>query len=460
MSGAADDHSNGDRGIGEDGDETLVAEPARGPAGQPSCCGSVVRVNNCPRNGLRVLGFGTYDVATHPRVGVLLDGLRARGHRVRELDLPLGFSTAERVRMLRQPWRLPALAARLAQRWGGLGLGSRAFRGGARPDAIVVGYLGHFDVLLARALWPRRGGSGGDAPTLVLDNMIFAAGTAADRGAGPGLRTRALERLDLAALRAADVVVLDTEEHAQRAREVLAAHGGPGHRRLVIAPVGAPEPWFAARAGGADQNPRAAAIPLRVVFYGLFTPLQGTQAIARALRALADAGDVELAVTLVGSGQDEAEVRKILGIEPGDAETHRGGVALTWIPWVEADELPALVAAHDVCLGIVGTSAKARAVVPNKVYQGAAAGCAVITSDTPPQRRALGDAGVLVPPGDADALADALRTLATDHARLAAVRTACARLADAQFTPEAVTADLAAELQEHAVPDRPARGHR
>ena len=58
------------------------------------------------------------------------------------------------------------------------------------------------------------------------------------------------------------------------------------------------------------------------------------------------------------------------------------------------NEGPALVAGHDVCLGIFGTGVKAQLVVPNKVYQGAAAGCAVVTSDTAPQRRALGENAV------------------------------------------------------------------
>ncbi len=88
---------------------------------------------------------------------------------------------------------------------------------------------------------------------------------------------------------------------------------------------------------------------------------------------------------------------------------------MRWLDWVPAAELPALVAAHDVCLGIFGTGDKALRVVPNKVFQGAAAGCAVVTSDTAPQRRVLGDAAVLVPPGDADALADALLGLAGDR---------------------------------------------
>jgi glycosyltransferase involved in cell wall biosynthesis len=61
-------------------------------------------------------------------------------------------------------------------------------------------------------------------------------------------------------------------------------------------------------------------------------------------------------------------------------------------------------------------------VVPNKVFQGAAAGCAIVTSDTAPQRRALGDGAVYVPPGDAAALAEALRHLAEDRAELSAAR--------------------------------------
>ena len=47
-------------------------------------------------------------------------------------------------------------------------------------------------------------------------------------------------------------------------------------------------------------------------------------------------------------------------------------------------------------------------VVPNKVFEGAAAGWAIITSDTAPQRRALGDAAIFVGPADARSLAETL----------------------------------------------------
>ena len=110
------------------------------------------------------------------------------------------------------------------------------------------------------------------------------------------------------------------------------------------------------------------------------------------------------------------------------------------------EELPELVAGHDVCLGIFGTGPKARRVVPNKAYQGAAAGCVVVTSDTPPQRRALATVGVFVEAGDAIGLAQVLRDLADDRDAVAARREATATLARAAFSPAAVAAPLWRQL--------------
>ncbi|HJQ43015.1 MAG TPA: glycosyltransferase, partial [Jatrophihabitantaceae bacterium] len=121
-----------------------------------------------------------------------------------------------------------------------------------------------------------------------------------------------------------------------------------------------------------------------------------------------------------------------------------------WLDWVDSDELPALVAGHDVCLGIFGTTPKASRVVPNKVYQGAAAGCAIVTSDTPPQRRTLGDGAVFVPAGDDAALAAALTSLASDSPRLAALRSAARARALERFTASAIVEPLLARLRAEA----------
>jgi SAM-dependent methyltransferase len=108
---------------------------------------------------------------------------------------------------------------------------------------------------------------------------------------------------------------------------------------------------------------------------------------------------------------------------------------------------PAVVAAHHVALGIFGTTPKSAEVVPNKVFQSAAAGCAIITSDTGPQRRMLDGTAELVPAGDAAALTSALVALVADPELLAARRRQARQLAADSFTGGAVVEDLAVKLR-------------
>ncbi|HEX4721501.1 MAG TPA: glycosyltransferase [Pseudonocardiaceae bacterium] len=354
---------------------------------------------------MRVLVFGTYDTSMHPRVATIAEGLRGAGLDVVECNVPLGLATSDRVAALARPSRIPALLWRIASRWAALARLARKLP--QRPDLVLVGYMGHFDVHLARLLF--RG------TPIVLDHLVGASDTARDRRLDGGLRARLTRLIDSAALRAADVIVVDTDEH-------LAAL--PANRRgnAVVVPVGAPRGWFVS-----ESAPTRTTGPLRVVFFGLYTPLQGAPVIGAALAGLSD-----VTVTMVGHGQDEAATRSAAA----------GNSAVTWLDWVPATDLPALVASHDVCLGIFGTGPKALRVVPNKVFQGAAAGCAVITSDTAPQRRALGDHALLVPPGDSVALADALRRLIDDRAELARLRHAAHQLAVDRFSPDHIVEPL------------------
>ncbi len=374
------------------------------------------------------LAFGTYDTAAHPRVAALIEGVRAHGYEVVELNEPLGLSTAARVRMLHQPWRVPQLGYRLARCWTRLTRRARAvLRAGRVPDVVLVGYLGHFDVLLARRLFP--------GSLIVLDQLVSAAGTAADRRATGRLLQWLLRALDRAALRRADIVVLDTEANRDRLPPA-----DPRRARVdVVVPVGATAEWFTADGGG-----RAIGEPLRVLFFGLFTPLQGVPVIAAAAAQLAD--DPRVSFTLVGRGQDYEQCRSLAG-----------PARISWLDWVPGDELPALTAAHDVCLGIFGDTGKGRSVVPTKVFQGAAAGCAIVTSDTPPQRAALGDAAQYVPPGDPGALAATLRGLAGEPELVAELRRAAQARARESFTGYAVTEELCRAVVAHGADRRAVR---
>lgn len=354
-----------------------------------------------------MVALGTYRRDLHPRVAVLIDGLLANGAAVTEVNEPLPLDTAARVGMLHRPWLVPRLALTLALCW--VRLWRRARKLDVRPDMVLVGYMGHFDVHLARLCFP-------GVPVL-LDHLLSAADTARDRRSAGAAVQAALRVLDGAAVRSATTVLVDTPEHAA----MVPPDAGPD---VVVVPVGAELDWFDVPARSEEEG------PLRVLFFGLFTPLQGTPVIAEAVRRLPPG--LEVSVVLVGTGQDHHQVRAAL----------QGDDRVRMVDWADRATLLGLTADSDVVLGIFGTSAKALRVVPTKVYQGLAAGRAVITSDTPAQRAAVGDGAVLVPPGDAAALADAITSLARDRDRLRATSAAARRRAEADFTPAAVTRGL------------------
>jgi glycosyltransferase involved in cell wall biosynthesis len=366
---------------------------------------------------LTICVFGTFDERLHPRIRVLREGLAAHGCRVEVCNVPLGIDTHERVRMAQTPWRAPVLLVRIVAAWAALLWRSRRI---GRPDVVVVGYLGHFDVHLARR---RFRGS-----TIVLDHLIGLADTAFDRRIGPDRTvTRVLAAVDRAAVGAADLVLCDTAEQA-------ATLGLPPERTVVV-PVGAHGAWFTAGDAALAALGDEPAGPLRVVFFGLFTPLQGAPVIGAAAALLHDR-QVPCTFTLIGRGQDDAATFAAMGDAPH----------VERVDWVDADDLPGVVAGHDVCLGVFGTTPKASRVVPNKVYQGAAAGTVVVTGDTPCQRDALDGFGVLVPRGQPDALADALAELAADPRATRRARRATAAAARERFAPAVVVEPLLARL--------------
>jgi glycosyltransferase involved in cell wall biosynthesis len=351
---------------------------------------------------VRIVGFGTYDRQKHPRVGILLDGLRQLGEEVTELNAPLGLSTAERVAMLNQPWLTYRLLLRMLRRWSALTV--KRATACPTPDVVLVGYLGHFDVVLARLLFPRT--------VIALDLLIFASDTAKDRGVRMGLKLTLLKALDRLAIGCATLVIVDTEEQA----DLLPTFQ---RRKAVVAPVGSPDEWFA-------EPTEIETSRLRVLFFGLFTPLQGAPVIGEAIALLPP--DTGIEVTMVGSGQDLAETRRRTA----------GSPLVTWREWVEPNELRRLLGEHHVCLGIFADTPKALRVTPNKVFQGAAAGCAILTADTAPQRRSLGDAARFVAVADPNALAEALLSLAADPSEVHRLRASAYQRAEAGFRPRSV----------------------
>jgi glycosyltransferase involved in cell wall biosynthesis len=162
--------------------------------------------------------------------------------------------------------------------------------------------------------------------------------------------------------------------------------------------------WVGADGDVMRPLPRGGDERFRIFVYASFSPLHGLEHVMRAAQLLGSRG-IEFEMDVVGGGPTAKSVRRL-------AED----LNITSVRFLNRrpyDELPALMASAHVCLGIFGTSGKAQRVIPNKVFDALAAARAVVTADTPAAREVLtdGENARLCPPGDPEALAEALATL-------------------------------------------------
>jgi len=318
---------------------------------------------------MRVLYFGTYE-RDYPRNAQVISALRRAGVEVVERHVGVWENS-------RQNWSAgPVAATRLAL------AELRLLR---RPreefDAVLVGYPGHFDLPAARRTARGR--------PVVFNPLVSLSDTlVADRGRfrDGSLPARTLARIDRRALRSADLVVADTRANAEHLAEI--ADLPP--ERIEVCFVGAEERLF--KPGWAPVDPFTA------LFVGKLIPLHGLETILAAANAAPD-----LHFRIVGSGQLESLVQE----RPENVE---------WVPWVEYERLPAELHRAGCALGIFGTSDKAMRVIPNKAFQALACGTPLVTADTPAARELLvhDESALLVPAGEPEALAAALRTLRAD----------------------------------------------
>ena len=325
---------------------------------------------------MRVLAFGTYQ-RDYPRNAQVRSCLHLAGVDVVERHVDVWDGR-------REAWAAgPASVARLALAEARLLVSRRE-----SADALLVGYPGHLDLTAARLVARRR--------PVVFDPLVSLYDTlVGDRArfTPDSLAGRALRRVDRAAFRAADLVVADTAAQAQFYAESFDLDP----ERLRVCLVGAEDRLF-------HPAPHAD-VSFSVLFVGKLIPLHGLETILQAARLAP-----ELPIRIVGSGQ----LMGSLAAPPPN---------VTHVPWIEYEDLPEAIRAAGCALGVFGTSAKASRVIPNKAFQALACGTPLVTADTPAARELLTDGmdSLLVPPGDPDALATALRELAADPARRRAI---------------------------------------
>lgn len=317
---------------------------------------------------MKALYFGTYDRAS-PRNTQVVSCLRRAG-----------VTVVERHREVwgRHNWSLGLTQlARVARAEGAL-----LRRREDDADVVVVGYPGHFDMPAARRV--ARGRPVVFNPLVSLhDTLVGDRARFRPRSAAAGV----LRAVDNGAFRGADLVVADTEAQAAFFRRSFRLP----EERVAVALVGADEPLF--RPGWHPPE------PFHALFVGKLIPLHGLETILEAAALVP-----EVPFRVVGDGQLES----LLEDRPPNVEH---------MPWIPYAELPDAYRAAGCALGIFGTGEKAARVIPNKVFQALACARPVVTADTPGARELLTDGTdvLLVPPGDARALADAVRRLAADE---------------------------------------------
>jgi hypothetical protein len=221
-------------------------------------------------------------------------------------------------------------------------------------DVVIVGYPGHFDVPRARRVARKR--------PLVFDAVLSLENELVDvrnRFRPRSTAATVLRAVDNRALRLPDLVVCGTRAEADYLETI-------GARRTAVIFLGADEDVFCE-----TWSPT-------YPFSGFFVADASHEVVAAAAKLVP-----ELPVRIVDPGE-------IPGEDFGIAFAHAG-----------------------IVLGSFRTS---RA-IPSTVFAALATAAPLVTADTPAARELLDDdSAVLVPPGDAHALADALRTLATDEA--------------------------------------------
>lgn len=309
---------------------------------------------------MRVVCWGTYDLGK-PRNRILLRGLREAGVELVEIHKDVWGGVEDKGHISGVGRKLVLMLKWLAAYPGLIWRYMRA----PRHDAVFVGYMGHLDVLV---LWPFAKMRG--VPViwdvfLSLYNTIVEDRRIVGRGNPLAWLLFAWEWL---ACRAARLVVMDTGAHAN----YLVRLYGIAPEKTASVFVGVePEifpPSNVERRDGDD---------LTVLFYGQFIPLHGIETIVRAAQL---AHGEPIRWILIGRGQEEDKVRRLLAQAPANVE---------WIEWVEYRNLRDHIARADICLGIFGDTGKAARVIPNKLFQILSAGAPLITRDSPAIRELL-----------------------------------------------------------------------
>ncbi len=254
---------------------------------------------------------------------------------------------------------------------------------------------------------------------LVADVFLSSYNTLVeDRGTlrRGGIAARLVHAIEGRLLGLADVNLIDTPEHAELVNALY-----PRLAPLQSIPLAIDEERF-------SYAPPAASAT--VVFWGTYIPLHGVETILEAAALLQNAEPL-LRFLLIGRGQEYPGARELaVRLKLRNVDFEEGILPMERIIERARDCFAAL--------GVFGATRKAAQVLPYKAVHALALGLPLISADTPASRRYLEDGtnALLVPPGDATALASAIQRVFHDRGLGARLSEAGRKVFEAQFSRE------------------------
>lgn len=301
-----------------------------------------------------------------------------------------------------------------------------------KADAVWVPSFRQRDIAAAARFARRRG------IPLIIDPLISAYDKQVnERCKFPADSTRARKLLvqERGQFSVADIVIADTQGHADYFHEIL----GVARAKIVVLPVGADESIFTFQPPRSLDDGR----PIRVLFYGSFIGLHGVPTIVEAIRQYEGPST---AFQFIGTGPMRAEAERTLMTMPARASI----ASIRFEDWLDIHTLASRIGQSDIVLGVFGTTGKALRVVPNKVYQALAVGRAVITGDTPAfddRFRTSNPAAVAFSaPGDPGALAKQITEWAREPTLLEQRGLSAQKLFKTEFAEEPLRHNLMRDL--------------
>jgi len=265
----------------------------------------------------------------------------------------------------------------------------------AEPDVVLVECPPLLNGLMA-VVWRRL-----KRTATVLHISDLEVRNILEFGVLPGPAERPLRAFQRGVMNAADHVVTVTDY----CKEALVEEGAPADRLTVI-PNGVDVDLFRP-VDEARPLRRRLGLPLDrtvAVYAGTHGYFHGVEQIVEAARRLQDE---PITIVMIGAGVGKAEaVRRAAAC---------GLTNVRFLPPQPLEDLPAWLNAADIGLSTLVDQEVAHSAIPVKMLSYMACGLPIVSSDRRHARQMLeesGGAGVLVPAGDAGALAGAIREMA------------------------------------------------